>query len=201
HLVVHVRVSPQCVYRGDRDDRKRHGCPEDCRDQRATSAARGSRRDPDCAGSQAAVGDLQTGQSPRPGDRSRAWCGGQAGTDWSTVTGIYLTVQTTDNASGVVVSFDDLFLIGGAGPDTTEPGASKYDYRVVNYDPRTGARSNGSPIQGDAGDGLPPDQTLWLDSLRSPIKITPPAYGDAAMRQEAYRRGGTLVDRSEERRV
>ena len=110
---------------------------------------------------------------------------GEPGTDWSTITGVYITVQTATAGTAATVSFDDCFLIGGAGPDTTEAGASKLDYKVVNYDPRTGARSNGTPTQAD---------TLWLDSLRSPIVITPAAYGDAAMRQEAYRRGGSLVD-------
>lgn len=121
----------------------------------------------------------------RRGDFIAIGTAGQPGTDWSTITGIYLVLWTTTNQS-VVVSFDDCYLTGGAGPDTSEPGAQKYDYRLVHVDLRTGARGNGSPIQAE---------TLWLDSLRQPIRITPAAaYGDVNVRQEAYRRGGSLTD-------
>ena len=102
--------------------------------------------------------------------------------DWSKVKGLTIYVST-NSASVVNVRFDSLYLLGGAGPDTGEPGTKQYDYVATNYDPRTGAESNGSVVQAD---------TLWLDALRTGITIDPAAYGDAAVRQRFYRRGGTL---------
>jgi hypothetical protein len=77
----------------------------------------------------------------------------------------------------------DFYLHGGSGPDTGDPAATKYDYRYTNYDPRTGAEGNPSPIQADAD---------LFDTLRRSITVTPTAYGDSAIRQRFYRRGGTL---------
>lgn len=109
---------------------------------------------------------------------------GKPGTDWATISGIYLLFWTRVNA-GLTVSLDDCYITGGAGPDTVEPGAQKYDYRFINLDTRTGARSNGSPTQADAS---------WLDSARRGITLDPPAYGDTHIRQEFFRRGGSLTD-------
>lgn len=109
---------------------------------------------------------------------------GKAGTDWSTVTGLYVVIWTRINR-GLVVSFDDAYFLGGSGPDTTEPGSQKYDYRYINHDTLTGARSNGSPIMAE---------TAWIDSQRQAIRVTPGAAGNAAMRQEFFRRGGTITD-------
>lgn len=142
----------------------------------------------------------------RRGDFAKIGTAGQAGTDWSTITGFYLTIQRGDTTITVLkVAFDNFSFTGGSGPDTSEPGTQAYDYRVVNYDPRTGARSNGTAIQTGAigavdGSGNPltapnniPD--LTLDALRQAIVITPAAYiPDGAIRQEAFRRGGTLTD-------
>lgn len=118
---------------------------------------------------------------------------GTSGTDWSTITGIVITILTTTNVA-VNVALDDCYLTGGYGPDTSEPGSQKYDYRVVNYDPRTGARSNGTPIQSGALSATAALPDLTLDALRQAINITPAAFSDGAIRQEAYRRGGSLVD-------
>lgn len=111
--------------------------------------------------------------------------GSTPGRDWATVTGLMLYVRTAiDDLNHIVaLGLDDLYLHGGSDPDTSEPGAQPYDYRITNYDPRTGAESNGSP-----------EMTVTIDSARRAILVDPPAYGDSAVRQRIYRRGGSLID-------
>lgn len=122
------------------------------------------------------------GVSLRRSDFLKVGTAGQAGTDWSTITGLYITVQSLA-ATSITLSFTDLWLTGGFGPDDADPEASPFDYRVINFDPRTGARGNGSAVMSPG-----------VDALRQKITVTPAAYGDAAVRQELYRRGGTLTD-------
>lgn len=104
---------------------------------------------------------------------------------WDTITGFIIYLQTTPETYGPIsVTFRECSLIGGAGPDTMEPGAQSYDWRCTNYDPRTGAEGNPSPVMADAN---------YLDALRRAVTVTPAApYGDSAVRQRFYRRGGTL---------
>lgn len=101
---------------------------------------------------------------------------------WDTVTGIVVLVRT-NAAQTVKVYLDDLYFQGGYGPDSTEVGATSYDHRYIHYDPRTGAKSNPSAIQ---------DEDDWLDPVRQAIRCFPDAYGDSAIRQRFYRRGGSL---------
>lgn len=101
---------------------------------------------------------------------------------WADVQSITVTVFVSTN-DAVEVSLSDLLMTGGSGPDTGEFGLSSYDYRVTNYDTRTGAESNPSPIQ-----------TVTTNALRRSIVVSPAAYGDSAIRQRIYRRGGTLND-------
>ncbi len=107
--------------------------------------------------------------------------------NWGNITGIITYIQTGPSGEAqvgtVAARFSQLYMTGGSGPDSGEPDASPYDYRITNYDPRTGAEGNPSPIQTD---------TNFLDALRRSITITPAAYGDSAVRQKFYRRGGTL---------
>jgi len=105
--------------------------------------------------------------------------------DWSTVTGLTVYVLAASATATTTIYFDQMYLAGGAGPDTGEPGTQKYDYVVTNFDTRTGAESNASATQ---------SESAWLDALRRGITVTPPAYGDAAVRQCVYRRGGVLSD-------
>jgi hypothetical protein len=149
-------------------------------------------KDPKRAVSLAAAGgsyqwfEFGTVGSPlRRGDFQRI--GVTPGRDWSTITGIivYVRMDIDERDAEGVLGLDDLYLTGGFGPDTIEPGAQQYDYRVTHYDPRTGCESNGSPEQ------LP---AAYLDSVRRPIVIDPPAYGDGAVRQRFYRRGGSIID-------
>jgi hypothetical protein len=127
--------------------------------------------------------------------------------DWAHITGVYLVAQSPAEVDhpAFKVAVENMYFTGGSGPDTgSDIGGVKYDYRVTNFDPRTRARSNPSPIVTGAvgalsGAGLiltadlnVPD--LTLDALRQPILISPPAYSDSAILQEAWRRGGSLAD-------
>lgn len=127
------------------------------------------------------------GVSLRRGDFQRI--GNSDGRSWATVTGLILYVRhrINDTERSVLVGLDDLYLTGGYGPDTMEAGAQPYDYRYTHYDPRTGAEGNGSPAMDDP-------VANGQDSLRRLICVTPAAYGDPAVRQRIYRRGGSLVD-------
>jgi len=118
---------------------------------------------------------LQRGQFRRIGsDTTR---------NWANVTGIVVVMQTVDNTSGINVWLDDFYLFGGSGPDSSQPGATKYDWRHINYDPRTGARSLPSTEFTDA---------QKIDLIRRSAKLTPAPYGDANVLQRFYRRGGAL---------
>lgn len=117
--------------------------------------------------------------------------GSTAGRDWSTVTGLIVYLQATQNApdggGSIFATILNWWLTGGSGPDTSDPAAQSYDYRATNYDPRTGVESNPSPVM---------DVTVYLDALRRAINITPVGFppADAALRQRFYRRGGALTD-------
>lgn len=113
----------------------------------------------------------------------------QAGYTWANVTGIVITILTTE-PDPITFAFDECWLEGGYAPDTSEPDAQKYDYRVCNVDSRTGARSNPSNVMYEA-DGK---TVAGVDVLRGKITVQPAAYGDAAIYQELYRRGGSLTD-------
>ena len=140
----------------------------------------------------------QIGASLRRGDFQRI--GSTPGRDWSTVTGIIFYVRTIPGVDEIVgVWLDDLYLTGGSGPDTVEPGLQQYDYRVTHYDPRTGAESNGSDVMEGS--------SSFIDTIRRGIVIDPVAYGsawlngnenpyvpDPDIKQRLYRRGGSLYD-------
>lgn len=112
--------------------------------------------------------------------------GTTAGRDWNTITGIVIYLQATEDTHGPIeVTFIDMYLHGGSGPDTVDPGAQSYDFRYTHYDPRTGAEGNPSPVM---------DETAYMDTMRRELLITPVAYGDGAVRQRFYRRGGTLIE-------
>lgn len=120
----------------------------------------------------------------RRGDFQRI--GNSAGRDWSTITGVVVYIKTDPpDASPNQVAFGvgSIYLTGGYGPDTMEPGAQQLDYRSTHYDPRTGAEGNPSPIMAT---------TAFLDSLRRQVNLTPQAFGDGNLRQRLYRRGGSL---------
>jgi len=122
------------------------------------------------------------GVSLRRGDFKRI--GTDNTRDWSTVTGVIIYLRV--NGIGVnSVAMDDLFLTGGYGPDTVEPGAQQLDWRYTHFDPRTGAEGNPSPEMTPA---------TYLDSIRRQVALTPIAHADAAIRQRFYRRGGSLID-------
>lgn len=110
---------------------------------------------------------------------------------WSRVYGMVISVLTTE-LQPVQVSFDDLTLTGGHGPDSVQPGSQRFDYIYRHYDPRTGARGNFAPFQAE---------DFHLDAMRRAVEVTPKRYDSSlpdsspgTMRQEFFRRGGTLVE-------
>lgn len=114
----------------------------------------------------------------RRGDFQRI--GGDTARDWSGITGIVILIRA-NATGGVTVTLDDLFLTGGSGPDSSEPGLAPYDWRYTHYDLRTGAEGNPSPIM-----------ATTLDAARRSVDLTPVAFGNANVRQRWYRRGGRL---------
>lgn len=102
---------------------------------------------------------------------------------WTVITGMTIVVQTAD-ASVVNVTVDQMYLQGGYAPDASGSENRAYDYRYIHYDPRTGAKSNPSPVQVEAA---------WVSPLRGSVTLTPTAAGDAALRQWIYRRGGSAA--------
>lgn len=107
------------------------------------------------------------------------------GRNWGTVTGLVVMVRAAPDAGPVQLILSDWYLTGGAGPDSSDAANTPYDYRYTHYDPRTGTEGNPAPEQAASS---------ALDTLRRGIVVTPASYGDAAIRQRFYRRGGTLPD-------
>jgi hypothetical protein len=108
--------------------------------------------------------------------------------DWRHVTGLAIAVSIDmrrGEQNSTWVDFDDLYLTGGYNIDNAEFGADHYDWRYVNYDPRTGDKSNPSPIMPEAA---------RIDTPRRAVTVTPRPYGNAAIRQRIYRRGGSLIN-------
>lgn len=120
------------------------------------------------------------GNPLRRGEFSRL--GSDATLSWSTVTGLVIVLRTKTNQP-IVVTCDDWRLTGGGGPDTTDPTALPYDFRVTNYNPATGDEGNPSPIMAI---------TARVDALRQPLNIGPASGSNVATtwRQRFYRRGG-----------
>lgn len=149
-----------------------------------TAFSRAQRNPSNIIALQTVVGDASWtqfgtfGVSLRRGDFLRR--GNDLSVGWSSVQSITVTVFVSEPTE-VEVSLSDLRITGGSGPDSGEFGTSGYDYRVINYDTRTGAKSNPSPVIGQE-----------LNVLRRSIDIVPPEYGDPFVRQWFYRRGGTL---------
>lgn len=121
------------------------------------------------------------GVSLRRGDFKRI--GTDTTRDWATVTGLIVYMRVNGTGANQI-AIDDIYLTGGFGPDTVEPGAQQYDYRYTHYDTRTGAEGNPSPEMIEAN---------FLDSRRQRIDVLPAGYGDGAVRQRFYRRGGSLI--------
>lgn len=105
--------------------------------------------------------------------------------DWRRINGLTIYVSVADVGDDVTITFDNLFLRGGAKLETIEPGLPDYDYRYINFDPVTGEKSNPSPVMPD---------NAFLSSIRRAIRVTPKKSGRSGVEQWIYRRGGTLVD-------
>lgn len=125
------------------------------------------------------------GAPVRRGEFLKIGNAGDAGKTWADISGIVIVIQTS-SAVEVNITFDDAYLTGGGNPDTSEPDAIGYDYRITHYDLATGAESNMSAAQ---------DPPTLLDSRRQRVVVTPAsAFGRATVVQRAYRRGGSLGD-------
>ena len=126
------------------------------------------------------------GRPLRRGDFTRI--GSTAGRGWDTITGIVIVVKTAVNQS-VKVAFDDWYLTGGYGLDSTEVGAQAYDYRCTHFHLDTGDEGNPSPLQAEG---------VRLRPVRQRVGVQPAAAytgaGNARVRQRFYRRGGLLND-------
>lgn len=120
---------------------------------------------------------------------------------WATVTGvtIWFSVAAAPGPGGFAVQMvaQDFRLTGGYSLNSSGTN-SPYDWRVTNYDPRTGAESNGSALITDTtvtpNPPYPTVGSLPIESARQAVTVTPVAYGNAAIRQRFYRRGGTVND-------
>ncbi|KKM71148.1 hypothetical protein LCGC14_1433590, partial [marine sediment metagenome] len=101
------------------------------------------------------------------------------------ITGIVVAIMVVPGTQLNSVALSNCYLTGGYGPDTSAVGTKKFDVRVTNFDPRTGDEGNGSDVE---------DEADWTDTVRRALDITPTAFGDAAVRQRIYVRGGTNND-------
>lgn len=102
--------------------------------------------------------------------------------DWSTITGLVLVIWT-NAAEPVEVTCDDFYLTGGFDLDTADATDTPYDWRYTHVHTVTGDEGNPSPIMSEVD---------FLECLRQRVDLTPAAYGDGAVRQKFYRRGGSL---------
>lgn len=120
----------------------------------------------------------------RIGDFLKLGSAGLAGFTWANVQGLAVAVFVSEvPAVNINVTLDDAYITGGGNPDTSEPDAQAYDYRVTNCSIASGAESNPSDVL-----------ATTVEALRQKPNITPVAAGNADYFQRAYRRGGTLVD-------
>jgi hypothetical protein len=120
--------------------------------------------------------------------------------NWATVTGIVIVAQMLADPAGgnafiANLEFLDFRLYGGYSLNSSGTN-SPYDWRVTNYDPRTGAESNGTALIIDTTQvPTPPYATVGstpIESVGQAVVVSTVAYGNAAVRQRFYRRGGTV---------
>lgn len=100
--------------------------------------------------------------------------------DWTAVKAIRLTTNFNAGSSGF--DFDDLYIAGTFGPDTTDLSGYTYIYRGRNTS--TGSRSNPSP-----------PTRYMIDTRRRLVNIAIPTYSDPqADVFDIFRIGGLLQD-------
>lgn len=130
------------------------------------------------------------GRPLRKADFLKIGQAGEEGFGWADVSGVVIVILT--NAAAITtISFMDMYLTGGYDPDTSESDSQYYDYRICNVDKRTGARSNPSDVMYTTAENK---DVLGYPTARQLITIYPQVYGDSAIYQEVYRRGGSLGD-------
>ncbi len=120
----------------------------------------------------------------RIGDFLMMGSAGDPGFTWANVQGMVVAIfVNTVPPVNINVTLDDAYITGGGNPDTSEPDAQPYDYRVTNCSVASGAEGNPSDVM-----------TTTVEALRQKPNITPVAVGNVDTFQRAYRRGGTLTD-------
>jgi len=139
------------------------------------------------------------GNSLRRGDFRRI--GPDADLGWDAITGVAIYIGCKA-AKNVAVYFQNMYLTGGAGPDTVEPGAVGYDYRFTHFDKDTGAESNGSGVLPDnERDTAGKIKPYGVFPNRRGVVIKPSRFGADGLgstaasdiiQQKFYRRGGSL---------
>lgn len=119
----------------------------------------------------------------RRGDFSRVGTEEVSSPSWESITGIVIVIQTNTDEP-ITITFADWSVDGGGNPDTSEPDAQAYDYRVRAYNIVTGAKGNPSPVQAEAA---------WVNPVRQKVVVVPNATfapPSADIRQQLFRRGG-----------
>jgi hypothetical protein len=117
---------------------------------------------------------------------------GQAGLDWSNVTGWMLTVTTNSNG-GASFSCNGLYLQWGYGPSSF--AGVGYDYRYTYYNANTGTESSPNPEQmfnADFGYLASTTAPIFLRQAAQVVGQYSPDSQVTHVRQ--YRRGGTMAD-------
>jgi hypothetical protein len=117
---------------------------------------------------------------------------GQAGLDWSNITGWQLSVTTNSNG-GVSFSTNGLYLQWGYGPSSF--GGIGYDWRQTYYNANTGTESSPCPIQEFNEDYGYLASTSAPIFLRQAAQIVGQYSNDPQVTHvRIYRRGGTLSE-------
>ena len=162
------------------------------KDDRDTTAEVRAQSDPGRARSyQLGLGSNQwfgygmLGSPLRRGDFQRI--GSTEGRDWSTVTGVIIYVRLLPTSrSGRSPSRS----MTSTSPVASAPTPANRGCRATTTAAPTTTRA---PAPRATGATSSPD-AVRMDPLRRQVAIDPAAYGDAAIRQRLYRRGGSLFD-------
>lgn len=124
------------------------------------------------------------GVSLRRGDFAKVGMDQNAVLSWGTVTGIVIVIQQNTNQLASI-QFDSWYIYGGFNPDTTDPEARGYDYRVRSRNIITGAKGNPSPVS----------TTLYAPIRQQVVVVGNAAFApvDPNVRQDLFRRGGSAT--------
>ena len=153
---------------------------------------------PNTTTAQLQPGNISTGSGSwtaiylRRGDFLPVGNAGQAGLDWSNITGWQVICDTGDSGS-TTISINGIYLQWGYGPSSI--GGVGYDYRYTYYDAATGTESSPSPEQ------YFDEQFGFLSTLSAPFYLRQAvqviglySLDPQVTHVRIYRRGGILAD-------